>query len=138
MSTIGRTRVPLLLSDIIDMDEQQLRDVTDPIYYNNIRVIWPPDWNGMDELTFHLENGESVDVFIYGDTHTVHEGNNEQFNNMEIAVPIDESYVEAKPGTSFNELRGMGGRRSRRHKKTKKRKARRKTRKHRRRRHIKA
>jgi hypothetical protein len=135
MSTIGRTRVPLLLSDIIDMNQQQLKNVTDPIYYNNIRVVWPPEWNGMDELTFHLDNGESVDVFIYGDTHPIDDGNDEQFNNMEIAVPIGESYVESKTGTSFNELRGMGGRRSRRHKKTKKRKSHRKTRKHRRRRH---
>jgi hypothetical protein len=132
MSIIGRTRTPLLLSDIIDMNEQQLKDVTDPIYYNNIRVVWPPDWNGMDELTFHLDNGESVDVFIYGDTHTIDDGNDEQFNNMEIAVPISES-IEPKSGTRFNELRGMGGQRSRRHKKTKKRKSRRKTRKYRRR-----
>lgn len=123
MSVIGRNRVPLLLSDIISMNTQELKDVRDPIYYNNVRVVWPPDWNGTDELTFTLDNGETVDVFIYGDTQTTGDGD-EQFNNMEIAIPID-GYKELNKSSRTDDLIGMGGKR----KSSSKRRKRRKTRK---------
>ena len=112
----GGARRPLLLSDIIStgQDGQELKNVTYQIYHNDIRVIWPPQWNGMDELDFTLENGNTVDVFIFGDTTTTENGD-EMFNDMTIDVPEPVNLVKE---SRYEKLRGMGGR-SRKHKKTK-------------------
>jgi hypothetical protein len=120
-------REPLLLSDVIDMNSQTLKDLTMPVYYNGVRVTGQPEWNGMDMLTFKLENGQTADIAIGSDTEETGDGD-EVIHNMEIGLPI-QGYVDMPNMPSMP--MGMGGRsrKSRRSRKSKKSRKSRKSRK---------
>ncbi len=111
---VGRRQ--LKLSDMIDLETQDFKQNVAPIFYNNNRIIWPPRWNGMDEFTFRLQNGQSVDRMLHEDTREI--GDEDHiFNDMYIKenLPSRKDYIAAG---------GKSKRRKMRYKNTKRRKTR--------------
>ena len=96
MDNAIRQREQLLLSDIIDLETGEIKDNDDPVYYNNIRVIWPPVRTDFEFFNFNLENGETIEIAIGGDTEPTGDGD-EYINNMEIALPINDYGRHIKP-----------------------------------------
>lgn len=79
---INRRR-PLKLIDIMDMSTEEFKDNPGPIYFNGIRIVWPPERTRVDEITFHLENGDQVERY-YGEDINDETG---LIEDMEIQLP---------------------------------------------------
>jgi hypothetical protein len=116
-------KVPLLLSDIYD--ENGMKSISNPIYYNGIRV-GEPEQSGSDMIIFNLTDGTKHEVYLYEDTETTEDGD-EFFPGMQISYPI-KGYVSLT--NKNNKLIGHGGKKkSKRYRKKSKRKCK-KSRKH--------
>lgn len=55
---------PLNFYDIFDERTQQFKPITKAVYYNNVKVIWPPEMTRVDEITFNLENGDQIERYF--------------------------------------------------------------------------
>ena len=119
---IGNRR-QLNISDIMDRDTEEFKENVGPIFFNGIRVVWPPERTRVDEFTFHLVNGDVIERYYGTDI-------DEETGDIE-DMEIEEPYINRQVTGAGKRRTRKGGRKSRKGRKT--RRHRKKSRRHRRR-----
>lgn len=117
-------RRTLNLNDIIDDETEEFKENVNPIYYNGVRVEWPPERPRIDEFVFTLANGDRIERYHGTDI----DDETGEIEDMEIEESIPDPNAMGA-GRRRHRRSRKGGRKSRKGRKTRRH---RKSRRHRR------